>query len=296
MPAVAVVIPTLNRSEHVVNALADLRATLPDDAEVVVVDQSAPVHGDHTAAYVASLGDPRIRHLRAPPRGLPAARNLGLASTRAPIVIFLDDDVRVLPGLVAAHVACFDDPRVGGTVGRIVERVVRPNARPTTNHVGLDGRVRTNLLGFEPCEVGAMKGANMAIRRSALARVGGFDENYLGNALLEDADVAARLRRVGFKIAFVPRAEVLHLSAEDGGVRQVDPLTTERWRFHNTGYYVRRHRGLLGAPPLWMSFTAIALERAAQWRRPDAASSLLVALGEGWALAAGPPATAGWSP
>src|SRR5690606_13141284 len=128
----------------------------------------------------------------------------------------------VLPGLVAAHRARLAQPGVGAVVGRIVERVVLPNARPTTNRVGLDGRVRTNLLGYEARRVRALKGANMALRRDALAKVGGFDRNYRGNALLEDADIAARLRRAGYAIWFEPRAEVIHLSAERGGVRQDD--------------------------------------------------------------------------
>jgi len=289
--AIAIVVPTLDRPEWVGAVIEDLHAQLPSHAEVALVDQSAPDGVAATADRLQRLADPRFHHVVRPARGLPAARNAGLAATTAPVVLFLDDDVRVLPGCVQAHLARYAERRVGAVVGRIVERVVRPNSRRTANRVALGGRVITNLAGLVPRRVRALKGANMSIRRAAIEAVGGFDRNYLGTALLEDADIAARIRRAGFQVWFEPRAEVLHLSAPAGGVRQSDPQRTERWRFHNTAYYVRRHRGVLGAPALWATFTAIAARRALQWQRPDALADLLAALHEGWALAGGPPDT-----
>ncbi|MEZ4237535.1 MAG: hypothetical protein R3F59_15590 [Myxococcota bacterium] len=44
-------------------------------------------------------------------------------------MLFLDDDARLHPGCLDAHRAAFVDPTVGGVVGQIVERVLRPNAR-----------------------------------------------------------------------------------------------------------------------------------------------------------------------
>jgi len=262
---------------------------VPPDVEVLIVDQSDPEALAATADAIAALGDARFAHLPVATRGLPDARNAGLAATTAPIVLFLDDDVRVMPGLVEAHLERMSDPGVGAVVGRIVERVVRPNARRTANRVAPGGRVITNLLGHEARPIEALKGANMAIRRAVFDVIGGFDRNYGGTAILEDADIAERIRQAGFTVWFEPRAEVVHLSAPRGGVRQDDAYATERWRFHNTAYFVRRHRGLAAAPRLWSTFTAIAVRRAATWRRPDVIPGLLRALADGWALGAGPP-------
>lgn len=280
------VIPTLNRPESLAGVLLDLQRLAPADVEVVVVDQSPPEAG--VAELFGGL-DGRFRHLPIAERGLPNARNVGIRATRAPVVLFLDDDVRLLPGAVEAHRRAYDDPRVGGVVGRIVERSARPNARRTVNRVAPGGRVVTNLWGTERVEVEVLKGANMSFRRAALDQVGGFDRNYRGTALLEDADVSERVRRAGWTLWFEPEAEVVHLSDPGGGVRQDGVHLTERWRFHNTGYFVRRHRGIAAAPRLWATFGAIALRRAVQWKDRGAARVLMAALGEGWALGGQPP-------
>lgn len=289
VPACAVVVPTRDRAPWLASALRDLAATAPLDVEVLVVDQSDPEHLALGAAVVGALDDPRFSHVAVTTRGLPDARNAGMAATVAPVVLFLDDDVRVMPGLVQAHLDRMADPRVGAVVGRIIERVVRPNAAATENRVATSGRVITNLSGHAARPIEALKGANMSLRRAAVDAIGGFDRNYKGTALLEDADVAERVRRAGFSVWFEPRAEVLHLSAPRGGVRQDDAVETERWRFHNTAYFVRRHRGLAAGPALWATFSVIAVRRAATWRRPDAIPRLMAALAEGWALGGGPP-------
>jgi GT2 family glycosyltransferase len=284
-----VVIATLNRPEYLAGVLRDLYHQAPEDVEVLVVDQSPLEVTEEVDVFVGALEDGRFGYTFTKQRSLPNARNLGIERTSAPIILFLDDDVRLLPGLVEAHRSAYDDPRVGGVVGRIIERRVLPNARSTVNRVGFGGRVITNLWGTERKEVQALKGANMSVRREALEHTGGFDRNYRGTALLEDADIAERIRGAGWRLWFEPKAEVIHLSASDGGVRQLDDVRTEQWRFHNTGYYMRRHRGTWSWPSLVLTFAAIAVIRAVRWRRPSAFWQLMRALGEGWRLAADPP-------
>lgn len=266
---IAVVVCTRNRPERLARVLADLEGEHAD--EVVVVDQSdAP----------APVGD--VRHVIDEGRGLPRARNLGVARTEADVVLFFDDDVRLLSGCVAAHRAAYDDPRVGGVVGRIIERSLRPNAPATTNRVDRAGRIRTNLEGVDPAPIETLKGANMSFRRQALRQAGPFDEGFAGTAFLEDADMSARVARLGWELRFEPGAAVVHLSDPTGGVRVGDRLRTERWRFHNTGRFVRRHRGALAIVPTSVVFAGIAARRAVQWRRPDAVPRLLGALLAGW--------------
>jgi GT2 family glycosyltransferase len=248
-------------------ALAQLR---PDDA-VLVLDQSED--GAALAAAVVALADPRVRLLRAPRRGLPAARNRALAETSRPIVVFLDDDVTLAPGCLAAHRAAFADRAIGGTVGRTTEDPPSWNARPGTNRVGRDGRVRVHLDGPCAVEVESLKGCNMALRREAVAAVGGFDAGFGGTALLEETDLSERLRAGGWRLRYLPDAALTHHRAAAGGVR-ADPATAERWRFHNTGRFLRKNRGrgaVLAALP---TFGAIAVRRAIAWRSPGALLAL----------------------
>jgi GT2 family glycosyltransferase len=283
--SLSIIVPTFDRPDYVGSLLEDVITQAPLDAEIVVVDQSPRAASRRTADRIAQLADLRVRHLPVARRGLPEARNVGLSATRAPVVLFLDDDVRLLAGSIAAHLRAFACPATGGVVGRILERTVAANARRTTNRLGAGGRIRTNLTGTRRVPVETLKGANMSLRRSVLDRIGGFDPNYLGTALLEDADVSVRVSRAGYRLWFEPAARVVHLSAERGGVRTGDVRTTERWRFHNTAYFVRRHRGPWHLAPLVATFSAIAVKRAAGWRDPAAFRMLMDALREGWDLA-----------
>ena len=204
MPDVDVIVCTYERHGHVCRTAADALAQLGPTDTLLVVDQSRRV--EPTRDALLALGDPRLRHLAAPPRGLPAARNLGIRRTSAPVVLFLDDDVLLDDGCVDAHRRAFDDPTVGGTVGAIRERAMVWNASGTRNEVDRFGRVRVNLEGTLPVEVRSLKGCNMALRREALLQVGGFDPGYRGTAFLEEADLSERIRRAGWRLRFVPDA------------------------------------------------------------------------------------------
>ncbi len=284
MRSVSIVLCTLGRPRLLVGVLGDLAAQLPARGEVVVVDQSEGEARRATQAWLAARGDARTRLLCAPPRGLPEARNLGLEQARGEVVLFLDDDVRLAPGCVQAHLRALERPGVGAVVGRVVERGMRPNAPPTVNEVGPDGRVRTNLTGRAPQPVGTLKGANMSLRREVLDQMGPFDSGFRGTALLEDADMGERVWRAGWSVWFEPEAELIHLSAPRGGVRQGSDWETERWRFHNTALFLRKHRPRARARA-WATFAAIALRRAAQWRDPAASLRLMAAFEEGWRAA-----------
>lgn len=282
-PPIAVVVCTYEREAALADALADVRTELAGgalaSAEVVVVDQGADPAA--VRAVVTAHGPEGARVVWTEP-GLPRARNVGLAETTAPVVVFFDDDVRLHPGAIAAHLAAYRDPRVGGVVGRIDERVVRPNARRVTNRVDRVGRIRTRLDGAVGQPIETLKGCNLSVRRSALARVGGFDPGFAGTSFLEDADLSERLRADGWALWFEPAARVIHLSAPSGGVRQRDPLGAERWRFHNTGRFVRKHRGPAAALATALAFGAIACRRAWERRDPTVAPRLVAALARGW--------------
>ena len=54
-----------------------------------------------------------------------------------------------------------------------------------------------------------MSGACFLVRRSAFEQVGGFDEAYFMYA--EDVDLCWRLGRAGWRVVYLPSAEVTHL-------------------------------------------------------------------------------------
>ena len=100
----AIIIATLDRPAWVQQVLSDVSSQLEDGMEVVVVDQSQPQGFGQTARYIGAMADPRVRHLALAPPSLPVARNVGMANSSAPVVLFLDDDVRLGAGCLRAHV------------------------------------------------------------------------------------------------------------------------------------------------------------------------------------------------
>lgn len=285
--AMDVLICTYERPAHVLRAARDALAQLGPRDSVLVLDQSRRVQS--TARAIAALGDSRIGHEAAPARGLPHARNEALARTTRPLVLFVDDDVRLHPGCLEAHRRGLTEPDVGATVGPVDERGMRWNARRTTSEVDAWGRVRVRLEGAHPVDVGSVKGCNMGFSRGELEAIGGFDPGYSGTSFLEEADVSERLRvERGRRIRFLPSASLTHLSAPAGGVRVGSPQRTAWWRFHNTGRFVARHRRsrLL---PASAAFAAIAARRGAEWRDPVAPTRLMSAFWRGvWGARSAP--------
>ncbi|MFH8755839.1 glycosyltransferase family 2 protein [Streptomyces atroolivaceus] len=180
----AVVVPTIGRPclADCLRALAASAGQRP--AEVVVVDDRPAAVG---GLPVGTAGDLPVRVLATGGRGPAAARNAGARTVGAPWVVFLDDDVQVLPDWAErlAEDLAEADERTAGVQGRL--RVPLPdNRKPTDWERGTAG-----------LEAAAWATADMAYRATALKEVGGFDERFR-RAFREDADLALRMMDAGW--------------------------------------------------------------------------------------------------
>jgi GT2 family glycosyltransferase len=257
-------VPTFNRSAALRSTIDDLLRQSYKSFELWIVDQSALEEAAQNRSYIDKASDPRLHYLHLPTPGLPNARNEGLRRASGEIIMFVDDDVILLStDFLAAHVAAFRHPKVGGVTGRHVERSVRTNCRRTANYVSWSGRTVFNLFGTERQRIGSCKGSNMSFRAAAIAQVGGFDRN---TNLMEDTDFSVRVAKAGWHLIFEPKAELVHLSVRAGGVRQRSAIETEYERFRSTAYYVYKHRGYFGFAPFVATFTLIAISRALRYR------------------------------
>jgi glycosyltransferase involved in cell wall biosynthesis len=103
----SVVIPTYNRGEALGTVLdlllaSDLKGV--GEIEVVVVDDGSPTEAAPIVNARQAPAGFNLRCVRQENAGPAAARNLGFASTRGDVVIFIDDDILVPPELVRDHV------------------------------------------------------------------------------------------------------------------------------------------------------------------------------------------------
>jgi GT2 family glycosyltransferase len=103
MPKVSVVIPTFGRPELLKRAIDSVLEQTVQDLEVITV-----VDGDDpkTAAYLASITDPRSRYIiHDSKKGAGMARNTGAIASKGEWVAFLDDDDHWLPEKLAGQLA-----------------------------------------------------------------------------------------------------------------------------------------------------------------------------------------------
>jgi glycosyltransferase involved in cell wall biosynthesis len=207
-PAVSVVVPTRNRAEYLSVTLASIRSQELDASfEVIVVDDGSDA--DDTAAVARDAGAAYERHEQ--PRGPNAARNTGIAAASAPLVALVDDDVRAPDGWLAALVdgAARHDwaEALGGPIHASLEG-------PAPRGCGRESAPITTLdLGPEDRETKFVWSANMAVRRSALDRVGTFDEDV--PIYGDEEEWLLRLRAAGGRVAYVAAAGLYHRRAGD---------------------------------------------------------------------------------
>jgi glycosyltransferase involved in cell wall biosynthesis len=226
MTSVSIVIPTLGRP-----SLAVVLAALApcDAAEIVVVDDRV----DWTRPLDVPIG----KVITGAAAGPAAARNVGWRAARHEWVVFLDDDVVPDPDWsvrLGADLAAAG-PDVGGVQGRL--RVPLPAGRRRT-----DWERATAALAD-----GEWITADMAYRRSALARVGGFDER-LPRAFREDAELAFRVRRDGWRLVRGERTVTHPVRPESRWVS----VRTQRGNADDAllrRLYGPRWRSTLGVPP-----------------------------------------------
>ena len=221
-PDATVLICTYNRAAFLGSTLDSLARTRVSRVRwnVVVVDNNstdatADVVKSRIATYPVAL-----TYLFEPSQGKSHALNTGLAATTAGIVLFTDDDVLVPERWIDA--ACrpmLDDPSidyVGGPVRPIWEEpcptwldLRRPDLRGTLAILdyGPDPFV------FEERQRVPL-GANMAVRRTLIDRVGGFDPalGRRGESLLgqEQAEFFCRSRAAGARGMYEPAMELQH--------------------------------------------------------------------------------------
>ncbi|MCU1313761.1 MAG: glycosyl transferase, group 2 family protein [Acidobacteriaceae bacterium] len=102
-PIVSVVIPTRNRPKLLVRAVRSaLHQTLTDIEVIVVIDGPDPA----TEAAMGALLDTRVRLERLTQSvGGSEARNIGVRTSRAPWIAFLDDDDEWLPEKLAVQLS-----------------------------------------------------------------------------------------------------------------------------------------------------------------------------------------------
>lgn len=220
--AVAVVVPTYDRPDHLQRCLDALAEQTQLPAEVIVVDDGR-THPVSPSTVRDRLPDEvRVEVLSSDgPAGTSTARNTGAEAVTAPVVLFLDDDVTLGESYVEQLQALYethDEPLLAGIGGydddlrdpskleRIYERVFRLCAGGwRVNDVGMHSWEQVS----EVTDADWLSGNNASYKRSIVLEYP-FVHWEGGREPLEDIAAGWLLKEEGYHFLVAPQLKLDH--------------------------------------------------------------------------------------
>jgi N-acetylglucosaminyl-diphospho-decaprenol L-rhamnosyltransferase len=252
MTAVEAVVVDYNAGDRLRRCVASLQSE--GCAGVVVVDNStrgasrAVLGGDRPAAPGGACGVEIVES--AANGGFGAGANLGVARTSAAAVLICNPDIELRPGALQAMRSRLDDGGVAVVAPALLDNEGRrrPGARPLPTlwgsaahaFLGLlapDSRAARRHRRRQAGQLAAGKdcwvpGACLLVRREAFSQVKGFDESFF--LYLEEVDLCRRLAGLGWRVAYEPGAEALHVGGVSTSQRPVSSVLgyhASLWRY-----------------------------------------------------------------
>ena len=227
--------PTFNRCELLLRAIASVLAQSYSCLEVIVVDDAST---DGTAAALAGIADPRVTYIRHSANcGVSAARNTGIRASKGELIAFQDDDDVWLPGKLAKQVPLFEHPEVG-LVYCGVEAVDREGRRRWVSWPFKRGRIYEALLFKNYIYTPAV-----VVRRSCLAGGNLFDKGLRAHG---DHDLWLRITDT-WAVDYVPEVLVQiagfpreHLTGVHQVVPTFEPYIARFRTYHYRSPWLRR--------------------------------------------------------
>jgi glycosyltransferase involved in cell wall biosynthesis len=247
----SVILCTYNRAAILAQTLRSLESVRQPPGlawELVLVDNNS---NDGTRAVVeaaTSRGVLPCRYVFEPRQGKAHALNTGVASAKADVLVFTDDDVTFDGGWLEAVLRPFDDPACLGVGGQILPdwKDPKPAWYSETGPYALMTVIIRYAWGsqIKPVVV-APWGPNMAYRRSAFIRFGGFDPRFGPEGDIRrlgvDIQFGRRALAAGERVLYVPDAIVYH---------PVDPARLRKRYFRNFYFeYGRMEIRMQPVPP-----------------------------------------------
>ena len=235
-----------------------------------MIDNSCSPQLEREVADLAPTTHTALRYVPEPEPGLHNVRHRGAVEAAGDTLIYLDDDV-VLPA-DWLHGMCgrLADPDVGMVGGRVL---LHFESRPPEWVDAFRGLLSELDLGSEArrmTEDETPVGCNLAIRRSLLFRVGGFNPDAFADPKLlqyrgdGEVGLSRKIRNLGLPIWYEPAAWLEHLVPK----RRFSPAYVE-WRsiiggieqaYASYRYYPR-------AVPFLLFRAVRSLRRAAAYKR-----------------------------
>lgn len=235
-PLVSAVLCTYNRAPLLAQALSALTTqTLGTERfEVVLIDDGS---SDKTARIASDFESQlNLRYAHQPNSGLATAKNHGICLSRAPIVIFLDDDDVLDRRALEQHWQSHQqDPRLETAILGYTGLGDEPARSPLMRYVM---EVGCQLFYYPPLKHGQeldftyFWGGRSSCKRELLLKHGLFDPVFRFGA--EDIELAYRLRNAGLRVRYNAQAisTMIRTLSVDGFARRCELQGRSNWVFY----------------------------------------------------------------
>ncbi|NBB83286.1 MAG: glycosyltransferase, partial [Alphaproteobacteria bacterium] len=204
---------------------------------------------DLVDAY-AGPGDAIYRRNEAGYGHMTLSRNIGLFEATGQVIAFVDDDSFARPAWAEQLLQTYQrHADIGGAGGRAVgdERQLDDPVDPNQTKIGV--MRRDGMIGGvwsadcdRELDVEHFIGCNMSFRRSVLAELGGLRDEYPGPEVREETDLCFRVRRLGYRLVYNPKAVVVHIGAPKPQGARFD-FRYEFYTRRNHTYLLLRNHG-----------------------------------------------------
>ncbi len=234
-PIISFVIPTYNKLEYTKPFLQSLLAAVPLGSEIILVDNgSTDGTADFMLAFSKGAENTKVLFLGRN-LGYSAANNIGARAASGEHLIFLNNDMLVLPGSFVPYLEELQKENAGLVGGRLLYN------DNTIQHAGIAFHLSGHPIhrkvrmpaSFDseasPLEVIGITGACIGIRAGLYERLGGFDENY--SILYQDVDLCLKVLSAGKRIIYRPDAILYHYESITSGAFKDYDIVEQDWRY-----------------------------------------------------------------
>ncbi|MBW6521794.1 MAG: glycosyltransferase family 2 protein [Desulfoarculaceae bacterium] len=249
----SVIIVSYNTAEFLVTCLRSVLTQTGASYEICVVDNAS---ADHSVDVVHKQF-PQVRLIASPENlGFAKANNLAARDTKGKFIYYLNPDTEVRPGCFAAILRFME---ANDSIGMAGTKLLYPDHTPQgsveENYPG--HRHTNNELSGLPGRIAWLLGASLIARRDVVEQIKGFNEKFFLYG--EDIDLSIKVRQAGWKLGFIPEAEVIHW--EGKSERHTQPLEVLQKKLAAEALFYRLHY-----TPATIGRICRANIRQARWR------------------------------
>lgn len=231
MPEISVIIPTLNRSQHLGRCLNTLsiQTLSPPVFEVIIIDNgSNDTTANEVNFFINKYPNLSIRYIYDPEPGLLTGRHRGASESKGEYLVFIDDDVELSPKWLESIYTCFvNKPEISFITGPCFPLYESYPPGWLKYYWNINGSIKKlgNLSLVDmgnismPIEPTSVWGLNFGIRKDVFYKLKGFHPDCISDDLQKyqgdgELGLTGKAKKLKYKAIYLPQASLYHLVSE----------------------------------------------------------------------------------